>query len=64
MRPQHAIGLTTVAALAATAASATEHIQLVERALTDATVDLGTPGDSVGDLLTFSNPCTPAPRAA
>jgi hypothetical protein len=44
MRPQHAIGLTTIAALAATAASATEHIQLVERALTDATVDLGTPG--------------------
>jgi hypothetical protein len=56
MRPQHAIGFTTVAALAATAASATEHIQLVERALTDATVDLGTPGDSVGDLLTFANP--------
>jgi hypothetical protein len=56
MRLQHAIGLTTVAALAATAASAAEHIQLVERALTDATVDLGAPGDSVGDLLTFANP--------
>jgi allene oxide cyclase len=56
MRLQHAIGLTTVAALAATAASASEHIQLVERALTDATVDLGAPGDSVGDLLTFANP--------
>jgi hypothetical protein len=36
MRLQHAIGLTTVAVLAATAASAAEHIQqLVERALTD-----------------------------
>jgi allene oxide cyclase len=56
MRLQHAISLTTVAALAATAVSAAEHIQLVERALTDATVDLGAPGDSVGDLLTFANP--------
>jgi allene oxide cyclase len=46
MRIPHAIGLATVA----------EHIDLVERALTDATVDLGTPGDSVGDLLTFANP--------
>ena len=56
MRIPHAIGLATVAALATTAVPAAEHIELVERALTDATVDLGTPGDSVGDLLTFANP--------
>ena len=56
MRIPHAIGLATVAALAATTVPAAEHIELVERALTDATVDLGTPGDSVGDLLTFANP--------
>ena len=31
-------------------------IQVVERALTDATLDLGAKGDSVGDLLTLSNP--------
>ena len=56
MRIPHAIGLATVAALATTTVPAAEHIELVERALTDATVDLGTPGDSVGDLLTFANP--------
>ena len=33
-----------------------EKIQLVERADTDATLDLGVKGDSVGDLLTFANP--------
>ena len=33
-----------------------EKLQLVERAETDATLDLGTKGDSVGDLLTFANP--------
>jgi allene oxide cyclase len=39
-----------------TAAVAAEKIPLVERALTDSTVDLGAKGDSVGDLLTFANP--------
>ena len=56
MRIPQAVGLATIAALAATAAPAAEHIELVERALTDATVDLEAPGDSVGDLLTFANP--------
>jgi hypothetical protein len=37
-------------------AVAAEKIQVVERALTDATIDLGAKGDSVGDLLTFANP--------
>ena len=37
-------------------AVAAEKIQVVERALTDTTIDLGTKGDSVGDLLTFANP--------
>ncbi len=38
------------------AAVAGERLQVVERATTDTTVDLGTKGDSVGDLLTFANP--------
>ena len=38
------------------AASAAERIQLVEHADTDAVLDLGAKGDSVGDLLTFANP--------
>ena len=37
-------------------AVAAEKIQVVERALTDTTIDLGAKGDSVGDLLTFANP--------
>jgi len=37
-------------------AGAAERLQVVERALTDTTVDLGPKGDSVGDLLTFANP--------
>jgi allene oxide cyclase len=35
---------------------AAEHMEFVERALTDATLDLGAKGDSAGDLLTWSNP--------
>ena len=45
--------LTLQASLTAVAA---EKIQVVERALTDTTIDLGAKGDSVGDLLTFANP--------
>jgi allene oxide cyclase len=37
-------------------AVAGERLQVVERAMTDTTVDLGAKGDSVGDLLTFANP--------
>jgi allene oxide cyclase len=37
-------------------AAAAEQLKLVERALTDTTVDVGAKGDSVGDLLTFANP--------
>jgi allene oxide cyclase len=43
----------TVASLPAAAA---ERIEVVERALTDATLDLGAKGDSAGDLLTWANP--------
>jgi allene oxide cyclase len=46
----------TLALLAPFVASAGERLQVVERALTDTTVDLGAKGDSVGDLLTFANP--------
>jgi hypothetical protein len=35
---------------------AAQRIQLIEHADTDATLDLGAKGDSVGDLLTFANP--------
>jgi len=45
-----ALALVPVEALAA------DHIEVVERALTDATLDLGAKGDSVGDLLTWANP--------
>jgi allene oxide cyclase len=45
-----------LAFLAPFAASAGERLQVVERATTDTTVDLGAKGDSVGDLLTFANP--------
>jgi allene oxide cyclase len=43
-------------AFVAAPASAAERIEVVERALTDATLDLGAKGDSVGDLLTWGNP--------
>jgi len=37
-------------------AVAAEKLRLVEHADTDAVLDLGAKGDSVGDLLTFANP--------
>jgi hypothetical protein len=45
-----------LAALLAIPTLAGERIQLIEHADTDATLDLGVKGDSVGDLLTFANP--------
>jgi allene oxide cyclase len=45
-----------LAMLAALPSLAGERIAVVERALTDATLDLGAKGDSVGDLLTWANP--------
>lgn len=42
--------------LAANPVLAGETIQLIEHADTDATLDLGVKGDSVGDVLTFANP--------
>jgi hypothetical protein len=56
MRKAITIAATVLAALATFPSRAGEHIQVVERALTDATLDLGVHGDSVGDLLTFANP--------
>lgn len=44
------------ASLLAMPAHAAEQIKVIERALTDATLDLGAKGDSAGDLLTWSNP--------
>ncbi len=46
-------GLTLLAATGAAADSM--QLDLVERATTDAVVDLGAAGDSAGDLLTFAN---------
>ncbi len=37
------------------ATAETMHLALVERATTDASVDLGAEGDSAGDILTFAN---------
>jgi len=49
--------IAAAAALALPVATmAAERIEVVEHADTDATLDLGTKGDSVGDLLTWSNP--------
>jgi allene oxide cyclase len=45
-----------LAVLASIPALAAQRIQLIEHADTDATLDLGAKGDSVGDLLTFANP--------
>jgi len=45
-----------MAALCTVSAVAGERIEVIEHALTDATLDLGAKGDSVGDLLTFANP--------
>jgi allene oxide cyclase len=53
-----------LALLAPLAASAGERLQVVERALTDTTIDLGAKGDSVGDLLTFANPIYDAANKA
>jgi Allene oxide cyclase len=44
------------AVLTAVSTLAGEKIQVIEHADTDATLDLGAKGDSVGDLLTFANP--------
>jgi allene oxide cyclase len=56
MKRIRSIALGTLLAVSGASAFATEHIQLVERAVSDATLDLGPKGDSVGDLLTFANP--------
>lgn len=56
MRKVITIVATVLVALATFPSHAGEHIQVVERALTDSTLDLGVHGDSVGDLLTFANP--------
>jgi hypothetical protein len=45
-----------IAALPALPAAAGERIEVIEHAVTDATLDLGAKGDSAGDLLTFANP--------
>jgi allene oxide cyclase len=50
------IAAAALAVLAAIPTLAAERIQLIEHADTDATLDLGAKGDSVGDLLTFANP--------
>ena len=52
------------ATLAALPASAGERLQVVERALSDTTLDLGAKGDSPGDLLTFANPIFDAANKA
>jgi allene oxide cyclase len=48
--------LASAVVLLPVSAMAAERIELVERAVTDTTLDLGAKGDSLGDLLTFANP--------
>jgi len=48
-----AVGLAMLALTAA--AQEMEHLNFVERASTDAVLDLGAKGDSAGDILTFAN---------
>ena len=50
------ITASAIAAFPALPTAAGERIEVIEHALTDATLDLGAKGDSVGDLLTFANP--------
>ena len=52
-----------VLALVPVEALAAEHMEFVEHALTDATLDLGAKGDSAGDLLTWSHPLFDAARS-
>lgn len=56
MNARTAIAIIAAGVLGAASAGASERLQLVEHADTDATLDLGAKGDSVGDLLTFANP--------
>ncbi len=44
------------AALMSAAAQAGTTLTFVERAVTDAVIDTGAPGDTAGDLLAFANP--------
>ena len=50
------VAATMLVAGAALPVRAGEHLQVIEHALTDTTIDIGPKGDSVGDLLTFANP--------
>ena len=45
----------TVASLVGSSASAATTLKVVEHAVTDTAIDIGKPGDSRGDQLTFSN---------
>jgi len=58
MTTRSRLSLVAAALLASTAipAQAGQHLQVIEHALTDTTIDIGPKGDSVGDLLTFANP--------
>jgi allene oxide cyclase len=65
-----AIALVAIAASTVSASPFNGHgqrpttVAVVERAVTDAVVDLGEPGDSIGDLLTFGNPIYDAANAS
>jgi len=56
-----AIAIPTVAATQSHASGQT--MTVVERAETDAVIDLGDPGDTLGDLLAFGNPIFDAANA-
>ena len=56
MMKSRPIAAGALVALLALPAVAAEQLKVVERATTDAILDLGAKGDSVGDLMTFGNP--------
>jgi hypothetical protein len=53
---RYLFGLALAASLLVASPAYARTIRLVEHANTDATTDLGAPGDSAGDILTFANP--------
>lgn len=57
MRPFCIVPIAAAACLVVTSpiAAASEQIEMVERATTDAVTDTGAKGDSAGDILTFAN---------
>ena len=55
LRPLCIVPIAAACLVVAGPAAASEQIEMVERATTDAVTDTGAKGDSAGDILTFAN---------